>query len=101
MIFGKPVIYADTSFDNSSYDACWLDEDMWTFTTLPKIGRHLKQEDFPDLKNIIGEMLKDPGYHEAIETAKRESGANIGSSARLTTDYILETADALKQVTTK
>jgi len=29
LIFDRPVIYADVSFDQDPYDAGWLDEDMW------------------------------------------------------------------------
>jgi len=89
LIFKKPVIYADTTFDKSPYDACWLDEEPWTFTTLPKIGRQLKESDFGDLKQIIADMLGDPGYKEAIEAARRETWAHIGESAARTADYMI------------
>ncbi len=95
MIFEKPVIYTDTSFDNSTYDASWLDEEMWTFKTLPKIGRLLKHDDFAFLKEIISDMLINPEYLKAIEEARSEAWANIGHSAELTADYLLEMAEKL------
>jgi CDP-glycerol glycerophosphotransferase (TagB/SpsB family) len=46
LVFDRPVIYADTSFDKSPYDAAWLDEPLWTFRILPSLGIPLKKEDF-------------------------------------------------------
>lgn len=95
LIFQKPVIYADTSFDKAPYDACWLEEEMWTFTTLPKIGRQLEKADFGRLKEIIDEMLSNPEYKEAIEAARKETWVHIGESAVLTADYMIEKASGL------
>ena len=38
LVYDKPVIYADTEFDKSPYDAWWLDTPYWTFDVLPRIG---------------------------------------------------------------
>ncbi len=95
LVFGRPVIYADTSFDKSPYDACWLDEELWTFTTLPKIGKKLSPEMFPEMKSLIDGMLNDPQYREAIETAKAETWEHIGESAALTADYLIRKRESL------
>ncbi len=90
LVFGKPVIYADTSFDKSPYDAAWLDEDLWTLQVLPKIGRPLKQEEFGSLKAKIDEMLASPQVQDAIDEARKETWSHIGESVRLTVDYLEE-----------
>lgn len=95
LIFEKPVLYADTSFDSAPYDACWLDEEMWMFRTLPKIGRQLRREDFGKLREIIDEMLASPSYREAIDRAREETWAHVGQSAALTADYMIEKARQL------
>ncbi len=95
LIFGKPVIYADTSFDKSPYDAYWLDEELWTFQTLPKIGRSLAEEDLPRMKEIIDDMLRDPGYRDAVEEARRETWANRGHAAEAIADYLIQKRAAL------
>ncbi|MBQ6464934.1 MAG: CDP-glycerol glycerophosphotransferase family protein [Oscillospiraceae bacterium] len=95
LIFGKPVIYADTSFDKAPYDACWLDEEMWMFRTLPKIGRQLRKEDFGQLRRLIDEMLGDPGYRETIEAAREETWVHIGEGAARTADYLIEKRNQL------
>ncbi len=89
LIFRRPVIYADTRFDYAPYDAAWLDEKLWTFETLPRIGKPLREEDFDGLQKIIGEMTESAVYREGIERAVRESWANIGNGAAYTADYLI------------
>ena len=90
LVFGRPVIYADTEFDKSPYDACWLNEELWTFKVLPKIGKQLEPKEFGRLKEVIGDMLGNPAYEEAIEETRIECWAHIGRSAALTADYLIE-----------
>ena len=89
LVFRKPVIYADTSFDKSPYDACWLEEELWTFRVLPKIGRQLKAEDLGSLKALIDEVRTDTGYREAIEAARDETWVCRGESAGRIADYMI------------
>ena len=96
LIFGKPVIYADTAFDKSPYDASWLEEEPWIFRTLPRIGRQLRQEDLPQMKAVIDEMLQSPSYREAIERAREETWAHPGEAAARTADYLIEKAKQLQ-----
>ena len=42
LVFDKPILYADTSFDPSPHEACWLrDEPIWSFEILQKLGMHM------------------------------------------------------------
>ena len=95
LVFNRPVIYADTSFDRSPYDSYWIDEEPWTFQVLPKIGRQLVQEDFGRLKEIIDAMSDDPHYQAAIDEARNETWAHIGEAAMLTVDYLIDKRNAL------
>lgn len=90
LVFKRPVIYADVSFDKAPYDACWLEDEIWTLETLPKIGRQLCREDFPNLKAIIDELIESPAYSQAIETARQETWANPGRSAGIIADYMVK-----------
>ena len=89
LIFDRPVIYADTSFDKSPYDAAWLDEELWTFRTLPKIGHALKPEDFDSIKEVIDGMIGNPKYQAAIEEARQETWCHIGEGAERIADYMI------------
>ena len=90
LVFQKPVIYADTSFDKSPYDAWWLDEELWTFQTLPKIGKQLKETDLGTLKGLIDEMLGSSSYSDAIDLARDEAWVHRGQSASRIVDYLQE-----------
>ena len=90
LIFNKPVIYAENVFVKDPYDAAWLDEEMWKFRVLPSIGLPLKEEDFPRMKEIIANAIKDEGLFEGREKAREEAWAHIGESASLTVDYLTD-----------
>ena len=90
LVFERPVIYTDTSFNKAPYDASWLEEELWTFTTLPKLGKRLSPEMFQDMKGLIDEMLCDSQYRNAIQAARDETWVNRGGSAAAVADYMLE-----------
>ena len=97
LIFQKPVIYADTQFDKAPYDACWLDEELWTFTTLPKIGRQLTEDMLGDIKDVVDAVLTDQSYRHALAAAREETWAHQGEAARRITDYMINKRAALLQ----
>lgn len=90
LVFDKPVIYADTAFDKAPYDACWLQDEMWVFSTLPKIGRQLTAENLDQIGVLIDDCLNASQYQAARDTARHETWAYIGEAAARTVDYLLE-----------
>ena len=96
LVFDKPLIYAETSHDKSILDADWLDEEMWIFETLPRIGLKLTEDMFDDMKQVIDNALSAPALSGGRERARREAWAHRGESAKLITDYLLETGSRLK-----
>ena len=90
MVFRKPVIYADTSFDKGPYDAWWLKEELWTFETLEKIGKKLTPDRLDSLKDEVDDMLRSARYTEAIDNACREAWAHQGEAAVRIVDYLME-----------
>ena len=99
MVFDKPVIYADTSFDKSIYDAWWLDEEMWTFKALPRLGRQLKEEDLDHLKEFIDSCTDSEEIKKGREEVKKECWANRGYSSSLIADYLINKLKELNEVT--
>ncbi len=89
LVFGKPLIYADTSFDSAPYDAAWIDEPLWRFEVLKDLGVQLKKEDFPKLKQLIDEQLLSAGKAQAREKVRDEAWQYIGESAERTVDYMV------------
>lgn len=89
-VFEKPLICADTKFDASPYDAAWFDEECWTFKILPKIATKLDEKDFPNIKNLIDNIINDKSLVKNREIVREECWSNIGKSAKLTVDYLIE-----------
>ena len=90
LVFDKPVIYADTSFNKDPYDAAWLDEELWTFSVLPKIGRQLTRDDLTDMKDLIDSCLSDESFKQGRDEARKETWAYIGESTSRVVDYLLQ-----------
>jgi len=90
LVFDKPIIYTDTSFDPAPYDACWLQESPWTFQMLPCIGQQLTEEKLPCIKEMIDSCLQEPKYQEGRDRARKETWENPGMAAVLTVDYLLK-----------
>ena len=95
LVFDRPLIYADTEFDKSPYDAYWLDEEMWVFKTLPTVGYPLNKESLPQMKEIIDKAISSEDLSRGREAARKMAWQHIGHSAELITDYCIEKYDAL------
>ena len=90
MIFNKPVIFADTDFDKSPYDAAWFDEDLWRLRVLDQMGVSLKQEDFPRMKELIKDLTENDRFGEGREKLREQLWAKRGESAKNIADYLEE-----------
>ena len=95
LVFDRPIIYADTSFDKGPYDAWWLEDEMWTFSVLPRIGRQLTQDNFENIGNLIDDCINAPELKEGRRQAREETWANIGLSAGLAVDYLIKKRESL------
>ncbi len=89
-IFGKPIIYAEYEFDPAPYDAAWIKHPLWRDEIIPQLGNPLKEEQFGDLKKIIDETIESSYFEEGRNKAREEAWQNIGQSAKLTVDFLLE-----------
>ncbi len=88
LVFDKPVIYTDTGFDKSPYDAWWLDEELWTLKILPQIGAELRESDMDEVGSLIRKCLDDPGLKEGRDKAREETWMYRGEGAKRVADYI-------------
>ena len=89
LVFGKPVIYADTKFDTAPYDADWLDEKIWSLRAVEKLGIQLKEEDFSKIKDVIDEAISSEKLKAARNEVISECWDKQGSSAVNTVDWLL------------
>ena len=90
LVFQKPVIFVDTEFDVSPYDAYWLEDETWTFSTMPKLGKCLTADNLERLKDMINEVTTGQNYQAELRKAREETWANIGRSAQIITESLIE-----------
>ena len=88
LVFDRPVIYADVSFDFEPYDAGWLNNEMWTFRALPKVGMQLTPENADRLPELIEESLHSRAFADGRREAVAETWANQGNSIPAIADYL-------------
>ncbi len=89
-VFGKPVIYADTSFDPKPYDASWVEGPLWHEEILPQIGVKLTEEIVDSIGDVIRECLSSENLKNNIQKIREESWECIGNSAEKVADYLEE-----------
>lgn len=90
LVYDKPVIYTDPSFDLSPYDAWWLDRPLWTVSALSRLGCELTEENMHCLKDVIDTCISDPKYAIGRKSVKEETWANFSHGAALTVDHLLK-----------
>lgn len=87
-IFDKPVICAETEFDDSPYDVWWLKRLPWGLSVIPRLGAKLTNENRDDLKNLIDSCLEDDSYTKSRHEVLDEAWAYQGEGVRRMADYI-------------
>lgn len=90
LVFGKPVIYADTKFDTLPYDADWLDEKIWSLKAVEKIGVQLEEKDFGNLKCLIDECILNRTLENKRNEIVNECWAEIGKGAENTVSWLIK-----------
>ena len=98
LVYDKPVIYADTEFDNSPYDAWWLDTPYWTFTALKRIGQKLTMDNLDSLEEMIDECIRDPKYAKGRKEARAETWEHKGEGTKRAVEYLLHKYEELERV---
>lgn len=88
LVFDKPIIYADTSFDKSPYDCWWLEEELWTFEALPRLGAKLEASDIDSIKTLIDTCIGSDLYKKNRERLRQETWVHEGEGARRVVKYL-------------
>ena len=95
LVFDRPVIYADVEFDNSQYDIAWTGEERWEVGALKKTGVKLREEDLPELKSMIDNLVSSKEIADERAKMKKTAWANEGKSAEMIADYMMKTYERL------
>lgn len=94
-VLNRPLIYANSEYDPAPYDAAWFDEPLWKDKTLPQIGKSLQESEFPQLKEIIADMLTNEKYKISREQVSHDDWQFRGESAQQTVDYLIHKHSSL------
>ena len=97
LVYRKPVIYADVEFDDSPYDAWWLDTPFWPIASLPKIGKQLTKDNMQNLKELIDSCIESTEYKNNIDSLIEETWQYKGEGAVRTADYIVNKYNELTE----
>lgn len=89
-VFEKPVIYSAAQWDLSTTDHAWLNEPLWIFDALPRIGVELKEDNIDRVKDIIDELAGSDDYHTSIVSARDDYWQNRGRAAESIVDYLIQ-----------
>ena len=80
----------DTKFDDSPYDACWLDTPRWSVTAVPRLGKILTEDNMEDLKSMIDDCLTNEKYKSLRKEVAAETWVYPGEGAVRVADYLEE-----------
>ena len=90
LVFDKPVIYTQASFDKRPYDAAWISEEMWTFKVLPDFGLELNEENVDNIKDLIDRCIEDPSFQQGRDKARSETWVHMGEGTKRSVDFIMD-----------
>ena len=97
LIYDKPVIYANTEFDSSPYDAWWLDEEPWIFGAMARLGVEIKEDNLDDIADIIDDCMNNPKYSSNRKAVRDEIWVNYGCGAEAAADYLINKYNELSK----
>lgn len=88
-VFGKPLVYADTTYDTAPYDAAWSDDVNWRIRILPELGVKLNEDDFPNMKKVIDNAVCNDSFRQNRNRISGEAWQNKGGAAKAVADYLI------------
>lgn len=88
----KPVIYVNSELDLIPYDAWDLEnngKNIWQFSVLKKIGIELKEEFFPQIKDVIQNASDSTELSAERRKAKEEAWMYQGIAGKKVVDFMI------------
>ena len=86
----KPVMYVNADLDLRPYDAYDIDggKNLWQFKTLREIGVELKEEEFPNIKQVIEAASDSQELARKRQVAKAQAWQFQGKAGVKIVDYM-------------
>ncbi|GHT83676.1 CDP-glycerol glycerophosphotransferase [Spirochaetia bacterium] len=95
-LFDKPVLYNNQNFDMRPYDSYDLEDELWQFKTLKKVGVELKEDMFPCIEEVVNSIADNAELRDARHTAKAEAWMYQGEAGKRVADFMIETVSTLQ-----
>ena len=95
LVFDKPIIYADVSFDPTPYDLAWVKEERWDLRVLPQVGTELVEDEIDSIGNVIACIILKDEFEDGRKRIREEAWANRGESAQAVFDYLIKKYDSI------
>ncbi|WP_288622147.1 CDP-glycerol glycerophosphotransferase family protein [uncultured Brachyspira sp.] len=87
-LFEKPVIIPSFTFDKRGTDAIEIDEEVWTFETIPKISFKLDENNFSNISKIIEDSINNETLKNNILKAKEEAYMYEGQASKRAAQFL-------------
>ena len=87
-LFEKPVIIPSFTFDKRGTDAIEIDEEVWTFATIPKISFKLDENNFSNISQIIEDSINNETLKNNILKAKEEAYMYEGQASKRAAQFL-------------
>ena len=87
-LFEKPVIIPSFAFDKRGTDAIEIDEEVWTFETIPKISFKLDENNFSNISQIIEDSINNETLKNNILKAKEEAYMYEGQASKRAAQFL-------------
>ena len=94
----RPFLAAVGDFDARPYDAGKVPHPLWQFQVLSKIGKELKEEDFPHIGEIIKNIADDPASAENRRLAKEKAWQHQGQAGKHIADWMVQVQQEVAEV---
>lgn len=90
MVFDRPIIYTEGSYNDDYYDSAWLVDQgpLWKFETYPKLGVALDEGQLPRMREVIAELVADTELRAVRSQVRSEAWCLQGEGAQATVDYL-------------
>lgn len=87
-LFEKPVIIPSFTFDKRGTDAIEIDEEVWTFETIPKISFKLDENNFSNISQIIEDSINNETLKNNILKSKEEAYMYEGQASKRAAQFL-------------
>jgi hypothetical protein len=89
----KPVLYVNQHFDSRPYDADDLDHELWQFKIIKEAGIELREDDFPQITEIIKNAGDSESLSAARNTARETAWQYQGEAGKRIFNFMTETVE--------